>query len=148
MSDAWIAGSCSSRRCDEPCSLGRLKAVAAHCRRRGGGCECPSDGVSCKAISLAQGVADRLRDEARRIESQSSELESVINRLNCPIATLRDGFKFRDGFTPVMVCDSDGWLFGYEDASGEWTELEDWPFNEGAVWEDDCKRFGIKIVHA
>ena len=81
----------------------------------------------------------------RKIEAEEESVERILKRLNAPVATLREGFQFRDGLTPVIVFDGDEATFGYEDAQGDWIESNEWPFAESYVWYDDCERHGIRV---
>lgn len=130
-----------SNRAD--CSLARLKAVAKNCRNRGGDCDCY--GVTCKAVSIGAESLCGLLAERQRVDRDVTAIEDVMRRVQTAPATLREGFKFREGLTPVMVIDGDGTVFGYEDKDGSWVETSDWPFNDSMVWPDDCVRFGIRV---
>lgn len=115
----------------------RLRVMANHCRKRGGDCDCPGD---CKAvIAVGQELCKAITDRGEA-ENRVRALEGIHKRLTTPPATLREGFTFHEGLTPVMVFDGDEACFGYEDADGEWIEAN--------VWADDCERLGIKVETA
>lgn len=73
------------------------------------------------------------------------ELRDAIDWVCTPLATLKEGFKFREGLTPCVHFDFDEAHFGYEDDDGEWHDAE-WPFNEDRIYPDDCEKLGIKVV--
>ncbi len=125
-----------------PLTMGRIRVLAKLCRNRGGACGCT---IGCKAVEVAQEREDHLRRKLVGLKKEIAEVERIQKRLNSPMATLRDGFQFIEGLTPVIVFDGDEASFGYEDADGEWVESNTWPFNEGFVWHDDCERHGIRV---
>lgn len=120
----------------------RLEQLAAKCKRRGGDCPCE---IGCEAEKACDGELSRLLHERQEADRRFRYVENILRKVQTPPATLRAGFTFRDGLTPVMVFDGDEACFGYEDANGEWTEANVWPFNESYVWADDCERHGIRV---
>jgi len=128
---------------DTDCSLARLRAMAKHCRSRGGDCDCY--GATCKAVTAASQRLCGLIGQKQDVDRGIRNTEAILKRVQSPMATLRDGFKFREGLTPVIVFDGDDATFGYEDKDGEWVECNEWPFNESFVWADDCERHGIRV---
>lgn len=124
------------------CSLGGLNAVAKTCRTRGGTCDCRGP---CMAITLATERLNSLERERREVELEIAKTEDVLRRVQTSPARLRDGFKFKEGLTPVIVFDGGEASFGYEDANGDWECSGEWPFAEAFVWPDDCERLGIRV---
>lgn len=122
----------------------RLEQLAKACRRRGGECPCPIES-QCKALEVCGQEMMAAAAERRSAEARIRKLEQIQQRLESPLATLREDFKFREGLTPVMVMDDGEACFGYEDADGEWIDSDEWPFNESYVFSDDCERNGIRV---
>ncbi len=120
----------------------RLKLLARSCKRRGGRCDCQGE---CAALDAAETRLSAIRLEISRLVSDERSTEELRDRLKSPMATLKEGFMFMPGLEPVMVFDGGDALFGYETASGDWIETDEWPFNESFVWADDCERFGIRV---
>lgn len=120
----------------------RQKAMAKACKKRGGSCPCVS---GCKAIESINVSLSLLNCKAVEIKREIDELCRARSRLNTKPATLKDGFEFRDCARPVMYFDGDEAHFGYEDESGEFTNEDEWPFNEESIFYDDCERFGIDV---
>lgn len=123
-------------------SLARLRVLTRLCRNRGGTCDCAGP---CKAVEVAAARVFVLMGEQRKIQAECGKVENMLKRLSTPMATLREGFKFKEGLTPVVVFDGDEASFGYEDENGDWVEDGEWPFNESYVWSDDCVRAGIRV---
>ena len=123
----------------------RLQAMAKRCKRRGGDCSCK--GQWCEALREAEKEIRWLTGKRVELDQQIEELEHIKERLETPMATLREGFTFKPGLTPVVTYNGGDSYFGYEEDGGEWLEDdgEPWPFNEEIVWSDDCERHGIRV---
>lgn len=124
------------------CSAARLLAVANNCRVRGGSCGCVG---LCKALALAEHRLTELFRQRSEIQKQIDATENLQRKVRAKPASLREGFRFREGLEPVIVFDGGEATFGYEDSSGGWIESGEWPFAETYVWPDDCERLGIRV---
>ena len=71
-------------------------------------------------------------------------MRQIEKRLRSKPATLKDGFVFEAGMTPVVYLDGDDSCWGYEDSDGNFHERDGWPFS-GDVWRDDCERLGFRV---
>lgn len=119
----------------------RIDVLIAKCKKRGGDCPCT---WRCEAISEICVKIDENKNIINGLHNENDTLTRIKDRLETPMATLKDDFKFDSTKgDPVMVFD-DGCVFGYENANGEFVESDDWPFNQRYVYPDDCTRNGIR----
>lgn len=139
----------------------RLVAMTRQCGLRGGSCNCPQPFgymlPHCKAHRELEGHKALLQVEERRLQEQIHDVDSAIERLKTPPATVRPDFKLPDA--PVCACGLTMKPTSYNDGGevhlhwscdcGETKDQPeiDWPFQDGSkVWQDDLGRAGF-VLH-